>query len=164
MFIGAPHYYLAMGLKHLSANTKLKVTSKGVRPNTAFVITVDNLTQGKQFVSRSKSRSATFVSTISADTRGVSRVTVTDKQGNTVKTYVTVGSAEIDCCIAKLVHDAINCTCKFNKCKEDLERAQTIRLLLQAAKYEATLGLVDSVQDKYKKAKELCVEVCACGC
>jgi hypothetical protein len=24
--------------------------------------------------------------------------------------------------------------------------------------------LVESVQDKYRKAKELCTEVCACGC
>jgi hypothetical protein len=153
-----------MGLKHLAANTKLKVTSKGVQPNSTFVITVNNLSSGKQFVSRSKSRSSTFISTVTADTRGVNKVTVTDKNQTIVKSYVTVGSAEIDCCIAKLVHDAINCTCKCNKCKEDLERAQTIRLLLQAAKYEATLGLTDSVQDKYNKAKELCTEVCACGC
>lgn len=159
-----PFIYLAMGLKHLSANTKLKVTTKGVKPNSSFVIKVDNLTTGKQFVSKARSRSGTFISTITADTRGVNRVTVTDKENNVVKTYISVGSAEIDCCIAKLVHDAINCTCKCNKCKEDLERAQTIRLLLQAAQYESTLGLVESVQDKYKKAKELCVEVCACGC
>jgi len=153
-----------MGLKHLSSNTKLKVTTRGVKPNSSFVITVENLTQNKQFVSKAKSRSGTFVTTMPADTRGVSRVTVRDKKNVVLKTYITVGSAEIDCCIAKLVHDAINCTCRCNKCKEDLERAQTIRLLLQAAQYESTLGLVDSVQEKYKKAKELCVEVCACGC
>jgi hypothetical protein len=153
-----------MGLKHLAANTKLKVTTKGVAPNSSFVITVENLTTGKQYVSKSKSRSGTAITTMTADTRGVNRVTVKDKEGKIIKTYVSVGSAEIDCCIAKLVHDAINCTCKCNKCKEDLERAQTIRLLLQSAQYESTLGLVESVQDKYKKAKELCVEVCACGC
>lgn len=153
-----------MGLKHLSSNTKLKVTTKGVRPNSSFVITVENLTSGKQYVSKGRSRSATFISTVTADTRGVNRVTVKDSNNNLVKTFISVGSAEIDCCIAKLVHDAINCTCRCNKCKEDLERAQTIRLLLQAAQYESTLGLVESVQDKYKKAKELCVEVCACGC
>jgi hypothetical protein len=153
-----------MGLKHLSANTKLKVTTKGVKPNSSFVITVENLTTGKQFVSKGRSRSGTFISTVSADTRGVNRVTVKDAKNQTIKTYVSVGSAEIDCCIAKLVHDAINCTCKCNKCKEDLERAQTIRLLLQSAQYESTLGLVESVQDKYRKAKELCTEVCACGC
>jgi len=164
VFIGAPHYYLAMGLKHLSGNTKLKVTTRGVKPNTSFVVTVENLTLNKEFVSKAKSRAGTFVTTMVADTRGVNKVTVRDKKNNVIKSYISVGSAEIDCCIAKLVHDAINCTCKCNKCKEDLERAQTIRLLLQAAQYESTLGLVDSVQDKYKKAKELCVEVCACGC
>ena len=159
-----PLFLYNMGLKHLAANTKLKVTTKGVSPNSSFVITVDNLTSGRTFVSKSRSRSGTFISTVSADTRGVNKVTVADTSGKTIKTYVSVGSAEIDCCIAKLVHDAINCTCKCNKCKEDLERAQTIRLLLQSAQYESTLGLVDSVQDKYNKAKELCVEVCACGC
>ena len=153
-----------MGLKHLAANTKLKVTTKGVKPNSSFVITVDNLTSGRTFVSKARSRSGTFISTITADTRGVNRVTVKDGKGSVIKTYISVGSAEIDCCIAKLVHDAINCTCKCNKCKEDLDRAQTIRLLIQAAKYEAKLGLVDSVKDKYNKAKELCTEVCACGC
>jgi len=153
-----------MGLKHLAANTKLKVTTKGVKPNSSFVITVDNLTSGRTFVSKARSRSGTFISTITADTRGVNRVTVKDGKGSVIKTYISVGSAEIDCCIAKLVHDAINCTCKCNKCKEDLERAQTIRLLLQSAQYESTLGLTESVQHKYNKAKELCVEVCACGC
>ena len=153
-----------MGLKHLSANTKLKVTTKGVPPNTSYVVLVENLTSGKQFVSKSRSRSGTFVSTVSADTRGVSRVSVKNNKNQIIKTYVTVGSAEIDCCIAKLVHDAINCTCKCNKCKEDLDRAQTVRLLIQSAKYESTLGLVESVQEKYRKAKELCTEVCACGC
>lgn len=153
-----------MGLKHLAANTKLKVTTKGVKANSSFVITVNNLTTGKQYVSKSRSRSGTFISTVSADTRGVNEVTVKDSNNKVVKTFISVGSAEIDCCIAKLVHDAINCTCKCNKCKEDLDRAQTIRLLLQSAQYESTLGLVDSVQDKYKKAKELCTEVCACGC
>ena len=153
-----------MGLKHLAANTKLKVTTKGVKPNSSFVITVDNLTSGRTFVSKARSRSGTFISTISADTRGVNRVTVKDGKGSVIKTYVSVGSAVIDCCIAKLVHDAINCTCKCNKCKEDLQRAHTVKLLLQAAKYEATLGLEESVQEKYNKAKELCTEVCACGC
>lgn len=153
-----------MGLKHLAGNSKLKVTTKGVAPNSAYKVIVNNLTTGRTFASSVRSRGGKFISTISADTRGVARVTVQDKAGNVVKTYVTVGTAEIDCCIAKLVHDAINCTCKCNKCKEDLQRAQTVRLLLEAARYEATLGLEESVQAKYLKANELCVEVCACGC
>ena len=81
-----------------------------------------------------------------------------------VKRSVTIGTAEIDCCIAKLVHDAINCTCKCNKCDEDLKRAETIYLLLQSARYEATTGITEMAAEKVRKAKELCTEVCACGC
>lgn len=153
-----------MGLKHLAGDSKLKVTTRGLPPNSTFTIVAENLTRGTLAVSNSKSRAGNFIRTIAADTRGVTKVSIKDKSGNVVRSYLTVGTAEIDCCIAKLVHDAINCTCKCNKCKEDLDRAQTIRLLLQAASYEATLGLEESVQDKYQKAKALCDEVCACGC
>lgn len=153
-----------MGLKHLSGNSKLKVTAKNVSVNSSFKVIVNNLTTGTVAATTARSRGNKMITTLSADTRGVSRVTIEDKAGNVVQSYISVGTGDIDCCIAKLVHDAINCTCKCNKCKEDLNRAQTIRLLIQAAKYEATLGLQDSVQDKYIKAKELCTEVCACGC
>jgi len=153
-----------MGLRHLSGNSKLKVTAKGLVSNSSYKVIVQNLTSGQTFATMGRSRGNRLITTIPADNRGAVRVTVQDKQGNVVKSYVSVGTSEIDCCIAKLVHDAINCTCRCNKCKEDLQRAQTVRLLLQAAKYEATLGLEESVQDKYNKAKDLCVEVCACGC
>ena len=69
-------------------------------------------------VSPARARGTTFIQTVQADTRGVNRVTVKNRAGEIVKSYVSIGSAEIDCCIAKLVHDAINCTCKCNKCKE----------------------------------------------
>ncbi len=153
-----------MGLKHLAGNSKLKVTARNVASSSSFRVVLNNISTGKVSAKLHKSRGNTLLVTMPFDTRGVVRVTVEDNEGQPVKSYVTVGTAEIDCCIAKLVHDAINCTCKCNKCKEDLNRAQTVRLLLQAAKYEATLGLEESVQEKYNKAKELCVEVCACGC
>lgn len=153
-----------MALKHLSGNSKLKVTARKVPTSSSFRVVVNNLTTGATTAKLHKSRGNTLVATLPFDTRGVVRVTIEDLEGNIVKSYVSVGTAEIDCCIAKLVHDAINCTCRCNKCKEDLNRAQTVRLLLQAAKYEATLGLEESVQDKFQKAKSLCTEVCACGC
>jgi len=153
-----------MGLKHLAGDRKLKVTTRGLAPNRNYIISATNLINGQSTQARTKTRGGKFVRTLYLDTRGVNRVTVSDVKGGVAKTYITIGSQEIDCCIAKLVHDAINCTCKCNKCKEDLNRAQTIRLLLQAAEYEASLGLTDSVVEKYNKAKELCTEVCACGC
>ena len=76
-----------------------------------------------------------------------------------------VASCEIDCCIAKLVESAINCTCHCDKCKEELLRAEKIYLLLGAAKYTAEInGNYEDAVAKYNKAKEFCTEVCACGC
>lgn len=76
-----------------------------------------------------------------------------------------VGSCQIDCCIAKLLESAINCTCKCDKCKEELDRAEKIFLLLQSSKYAAEAGNnYDDAIAKYKKANELCTETCACGC
>ena len=153
-----------MALKHLAGDSKLKVTTRGLGSGANYNITVENLTNGSSTLTRAVARGGGFVQTVSVDTRGVNRVTVADNTGKIVKSYTTVGTAEIDCCIAKLVHDAINCTCKCNKCKEDLQRAQTIKLLLEAALYESTIGNIETVQEKFNKAKELCTEVCACGC
>ena len=76
-----------------------------------------------------------------------------------------VSSCEIDCCTAKLVESAINCTCKCDKCKEELLRAEKIHLLLSASKYAAEIeGNYENAVAKYNKAKEFCTEVCACGC
>jgi len=153
-----------MGLKNLQGDTRLKVTAANLAPNHRYTIKVTNLTKGTSATTRSPSRGGKLTSVISADTRGVSKVVITNQKGSVVKSYISVGTAEIECCIAKLVTDSINCTCKCDKCKEDLQRAQTIRLLLQAAQYEATLGLEITTQEKYTKAKQLCTEVCACGC
>jgi len=79
--------------------------------------------------------------------------------------FGVVGTCSVDCCIAKLTESAINCTCKCDKCKEELDRAKKIFLLLQSSIYaaEQAFNFRDAL-DKYNKAKELCTEVCACGC
>ena len=153
-----------MGLKNLQGDTRLKVTATRLAPNHRYTITIKNLTKGTTAVVKKPSRGGKLTTVLSADTRGVSKVIIKNSKGAVVKSYVTVGTAEIECCIAKLVTDSINCTCKCDKCKEDLQRAQTIRLLLQAAQYEASLGLTITTQEKFNKAKQLCTEVCACGC
>lgn len=86
--------------------------------------------------------------------------------GDTVmEQAVAVSTCQIDCCIAKLVESAINCTCKCDKCKEELDRAEKIFLLLQSAVYAAEVAEnIEDAQAKYAKANELCTEVCACGC
>lgn len=76
----------------------------------------------------------------------------------------TVGTCELDCCIATLVNDAINCTCECDRCDEDLHRAEKVHLLAESAKYSAINNNVTNAINKYTKAKEFCTEVCACGC
>ena len=153
-----------MGLKNLQGDTRLKVTASNLAPNSRYTIEVTNLTKGNTAIVKKPSRGGKLTTVLSADTRGVSKVIIKNSKGAVIKSYVTVGTAEIECCIAKLVTDSINCTCKCDKCIEDLQRAHTIRLLLQAAQYEASLGLEITTQEKYTKAKQLCTEVCACGC
>ena len=82
-----------------------------------------------------------------------------------IRTIYTVAPCEIDCCIAKLVDAAIECHCKCDKCKEDLLRANKIFLMLQGARFAAEQEFnFGHAVSMYTKAKDLCVEVCACGC
>ena len=99
------------------------------------------------------------------ETSGVVVAKIKDSQGVVVIQKATVSTCQIDCCIAKLVESAITCTCKCDKCKEELDRAEKIFLLLQSAVYAAEVAEnIKDAQDKYAKANELCTEVCACGC
>ena len=94
---------------------------------------------------------------------GVIKITVTGTSN--VDTFYTVGTCEIDCCIASLVKDSIECKCQCDRCKDDLLRANKIKLMLEGAKYAAEAdGDYSSAVDMYNKAKALCTEVCACGC
>lgn len=99
------------------------------------------------------------------ETSGVVVATVKNAQGLVLVQEASVATCQIDCCIAKLVESAINCTCKCDKCKEELDRAEKIFLLLQSAVYAAEVAEnIQDAKDKYAKASELCTEVCACGC
>lgn len=95
-------------------------------------------------------------------TDGVVKVII-DYNGSSY-TAMTVSTCSVDCCIAKLVEDAIKCTCKCDKCKEELDRAEKVFLLLQAAEYSASQGNKTLATEQYDKAKDMCIEVCACGC
>ena len=88
-----------------------------------------------------------------------------DADSTLMTTLYTIGSCEIDCCIAKLVDSAIECACKCDKCKEDLLRAEKVYLMLQGAKFAAEQeSNYDHAVNMYNKASSLCTEVCACGC
>tara|TARA_R110002012_G_scaffold41035_5_gene112702 strand:+ start:152 stop:613 length:462 start_codon:yes stop_codon:yes gene_type:complete len=153
-----------MPVRNLSANTRVRVVTNGLKVNSRYKVRARNIITGAQAAASEPSRRGKIIKSVPIDARGVVQVDILDSKNVAVKSYVSVGSAEIDCCIAKLVHDAINCTCKCDQCKKDLRRAQTIRLLIDAAKYDATEGLAEGAVEKYNKAKSMCVEVCACGC
>ena len=107
----------------------------------------------------------TVYTVLDLETSGVVQAVITDGSGQEIVRFATVATCQIDCCIAKLVESAITCTCKCDKCKEELDRAEKIFLLLQAAVYAAEVDEnIKDATDKYAKANEMCTEVCACGC
>lgn len=108
-----------------------------------------------QWVVTSVQANETFTGVITIDSLNGSAVSI--------EKY-SVGTCELDCCIANLVNDAINCTCDCDRCDEDLHRAEKVHLLAESAKYSAINNNVTDAINKYTKAKEFCTEVCACGC
>ncbi|MDB4343128.1 hypothetical protein OAA26_00225 [bacterium] len=152
-----------MALRGLFSGKKVLVTERGLKKNTRYTVKVENLITGTSSVTTKRTKGGKITAGLKIDAKGVVKSTITSPSGET-KTQVSVVTADIDCCIAKLVHDAINCTCKCDQCKEDLKLAEKIFLLLQSATYDATLGNTTGATDKYLKAKEFCTERCACGC
>ncbi len=152
-----------MALRGLFSGKKVLVTQRGLNRNTQYTIKFENLTTGETHTIRRRTRGGKITASFGMNARGVLKATMIDPAGGKTS-QVSVVTADIDCCIAKLVHDAINCTCKCDKCKEDLKLAERIFLLLQSATYDATLGNINAATDKYNKAKEFCTERCACGC
>jgi len=81
---------------------------------------------------------------------------------------------DIDCCLAKLTSELIDCACDCAKCSSTLAKAQKIFLLLDAADTAIALvnqpnqyasgAIFSDIYDKYAKAKELCDDSCGCDC
>jgi|TARA_R110000803_G_scaffold67742_1_gene129493 hypothetical protein len=154
-----------MASRSIYSDTKIRVRASNLSPRQRYTIELKNITTGESKIFKQNSIGTSLHKVIPFKSGGVVQTIIKDKSGRVVKKNSTVGTAEIDCCIAKLVHDAITCSCKCHKCVEDLKRAETIYLLLQSAKHEAhVLGNVEMAAAKVLKAKELCTEVCACGC
>ena len=81
---------------------------------------------------------------------------------------------DIDCCLAKLTKELLDCACDCAKCSTVLAKAQKIFLLLDAANtgisvlnqstvYATGAHFLD-IYEKYNKAKELCDASCGCDC
>lgn len=153
-----------MASRNVHGDSKVRVKASALKARGRYTIQLNNLVTGESKTFQANSIAGKLQKTVAFRGSGVTTTIIKDSKGRVVKQSSQVGTAEIDCCIAKLVHDAINCTCKCDQCKKDLRRAQTIRLLIDAAKYDATEGLAEGAVEKYNKAKSMCVEVCACGC
>lgn len=153
-----------MALRGQFSGKRVLLTERGLKRNQRYRVEIENLTTGQKSTTTRRPSGGKIRTSVAMDSRGVVKSTITDTSGGVVKVQATVVTADIDCCIAKLVHDAINCTCKCDQCKEDLKLAEKIFLLIQAAEYDATLGNTNGATDKYNKAKEFCTERCACGC
>lgn len=153
-----------MAIRGQFSGKRILVTERGLKRNQRYKVEIQNLTTGSKSTTTRTPSGGKIRTSVAMDSKGVVRSTITDRNGAVVKTQVAVVTADIDCCIAKLVHDAINCTCKCDQCKEDLKLAEKIFLLIQSAEYDATLGNSTGAQEKYDKAKSFCTERCACGC
>lgn len=154
-----------MASRNVHGDSKVRVKASALKARGRYTIQLNNLVTGESKTFQANSIAGKLQKTVAFRGSGVTTTIIKDSKGRVVKQSSQVGTAEIDCCIAKLVHDAINCTCQCNKCNEDLKRAETIYLLLQSAKHEAhVLNNPEMAADKVLKAKELCTEVCACGC
>lgn len=153
-----------MALRGQFSGKRVYLSEKGLERNKKYRVEVENLTTGEKTVSNRRTSGGQIRTSVSMNARGVVKSVVKDSNGGVVRSQLAVVTADIDCCIAKLVHDAINCTCKCDQCKEDLKLAEKIFLLIQSATYDATLGNEKSAQEKYNKAKSFCTERCACGC
>lgn len=81
---------------------------------------------------------------------------------------------DIDCCLAKLTNELLDCACDCAKCASSLAKAQKIFLLLDAANVAVDLinqpnqyaggAYLEDIYEKYSKAKELCDGSCGCEC
>ena len=161
----SPFNTLTMATTPLYNDTKLKIKASKLDPKKTYIIEVTDITSGRTTTINQRAKAGNLKRVINFETTGVTKTVIRTKEGQLIREMFSVSTSQIDCCIAKLVHDAINCTCKCSKCDEDLKRAHKIHLLLQSARYEAhTVNAPERANDKILKARELCVEVCACGC
>ena len=81
---------------------------------------------------------------------------------------------DIDCCLAKLTNELIDCACDCPKCAASLAKAQKVMLLLKSAEYSLAqsnlkpntlqTGYITDANNKYTKAREVCDNSCGCNC
>ena len=85
-----------------------------------------------------------------------------------------VVACNIDCCLANLTQELIDCSCDCPRCATSLAKAQKIFLLLRSSQtaleqisQDTSVNYSAHLQDaneKFLKAKELCGARCGCDC
>tara|TARA_R110002096_G_scaffold370780_1_gene564218 strand:- start:259 stop:774 length:516 start_codon:yes stop_codon:yes gene_type:complete len=101
--------------------------------------------------------------------------TVESLEGNRVTSRVPlILHCDIDCCLAKLTNELIDCACDCPKCSVTLGKAQKVFLLLQSAVSASgdastqigsqNSGYYKDILEKYNKAKSICDNSCGCNC
>lgn len=94
--------------------------------------------------------------------------------GTTVETGYSLFHCDIDCCLAKLTNELIDCACDCERCSKALANAQKVFLLIKAADFALVQasqasagtqsGYITDANNKYNKAREICDETCGCNC
>lgn len=81
-----------------------------------------------------------------------------------VITY-SLGTCSIDCCLANLIQNNLDCNCSGDDCCEDIKKAEKILILTRAAILDAANADIAGATEKYNKAVELCgATPCDCNC
>ena len=115
----------------------------------------------------------TPVSTLSIS-NGVINVEFYDNSNTLSGSKQILLHCDIDCCLAKLTNELIDCACDCAKCASSLAKAQKVFLLIKSAEYALTqaglnsggtqVGFLLDAHTKYTKAKEICDNSCGCDC
>ena len=94
---------------------------------------------------------------------GIFKFTIND--GSETATIYSIGTCSVDCCLANLIQDNLECACTTENCCEDIKKAEKIFILIKGAIVDAANGDIASAQLKYTKATELCdTTSCNCNC
>lgn len=94
---------------------------------------------------------------------GLFKVTIDD--GDTTEIVYSIGTCSIDCCLANLIQNNLDCNCSGDDCCEDIKKAEKILILTRAAILDAANADIAGATEKYNKAVELCgATPCDCNC
>ncbi len=151
-----------------------------------IIISVTNAPSGQNTIQITNgTNSATYDFTEESSTRVVTAAEIGGGNGIYVVNHVFEGSisaraavllsCDILCCLASKMNELLKCDCDCTKCADQLAEAQKIFLLLKTAESELALAdeagtiqqiqaVIDSAQEKYLTAQDMCAGHCGCNC